>query len=70
METTDNCIECTRCKSGHDYVDDEHHHWEYYFTTDGCQKNCSRHGYPYEMIVNRHECKCIPGYHRDEYGIC
>jgi len=33
-------------------------------TDAGCQINCTRSGFPYEMIVNRYECDCIPGYYR------
>jgi hypothetical protein len=34
METTDDCLECTRCKIGDVYVDDENYGtgYEYYFT--------------------------------------
>ena len=47
-ETSDDCLECTRCKIDDVYVDDEASGWLYYFTADGCQKNCSRFGFPYE----------------------
>jgi hypothetical protein len=33
-------------------------------TDNGCQKNCSRSAFPYEIIVNRYECDCIAGYYR------
>jgi len=32
MESTDDCLECTRCRIGDVYVDDENGGWEYYFT--------------------------------------
>lgn len=39
-------------------------------TNAGCQMNCSRTDFPYEIIVNRYECDCIPGYYRGPGGVC